>query len=171
MIRLSDTLAQRRILYRRPIATLPDIMMLDIPAVFAGRTLPLGRYYPIILESEAELRELEDYLETPRRAVIVPDLLDRRPSALCANQITLAHYTPPNPAWPYLLLCHWPRAYTQLITPSADRFARGSYTMEILRTAPQLGHQSLMLLETLRAAQDVEVVVVPPSGASISGNA
>lgn len=171
MIRLSETLARRRTLYRRPIATLPDVMMLDIPEAFAGRTLPLGRYYPIILESEAELRELEDYLETPRSAVIVPDLLDRRPSALCANQITLAHYAPPNPVWPYLLLCHWPRAYTQLITPSADMFARGSYTMEILRTAPQIGEQSLMLLETLRAVQDVEVVVVPPSGASISGNA
>ena len=101
----------------------------------------------------------------------IPDLLDRRPSALCANQITLAHYAPPNPVWPDLLLCHWPRAYTQLITPSADMFARGSYTMEILRTAPQIGEQSLMLLETLRAVQDVEVVVVPPSGASISGNA
>jgi len=40
-----------------------------------------------------------------------------------------------------------------------------------IRTAQQLGDQSLMLLETLRTAWDIEVVVVPPSGASISGNA
>ena len=40
-----------------------------------------------------------------------------------------------------------------------------------IRTAQQLGDQSLMLLETLRTALDIEVVVVPPSGASISGNA
>lgn len=171
MIRLSDTLAQRRILYPRPIATLPDIMILDIPAAFAGPTLPLGHYYPIILETEAELRELVDYLDAPRPAVIVPDLLDRRPSALCAGQITLAHYAPPNSGWPYLLLCHWPRAYTQLITLSADMFARGSYTMEVLRTAPELRDQSLMLLETLRTEQDVKVAVVPPSRASTGGNA
>lgn len=78
---------------------------------------------------------------------------------------------PRPPGWPYLLLCHWPRVYTQLIAPSADMFTRSSYTMEILRTAPQLGDQSLLLLETLRAGQDVEVVVVPPSGTSTSGNA
>lgn len=59
MIRLTDMLAQRRILYTRPIATLPDIMILDISAAFAGPTLPLGHYYPIVLETEAELRELE----------------------------------------------------------------------------------------------------------------
>lgn len=171
MIRLTDTLAQRRTLYRRPIAPLPDIMMLDIPAAFAGPTLPLGRYYPIIVETEAELRELVDYLDAPRPAIIVPELLDRRPTALCASQITLAHYAPLRPAWPYLLLCHWPRAYTRLIGPSADMFARGSYTMEVFRTAPELGDQSLMLLETLRTEQDVKVVVVPPSGASTGGNA
>jgi len=50
-------------------------------------------------------------------------------------------------------------------------FARGSYTMEVFRTAPELGDQSLMLLETLRTEQDVKVVVVPPSGASTGGNA
>lgn len=171
MIRLTDTLAQRRILYPRPIATLPDIMILDISAAFAGPTLPLGRYYPIIVETEAELRELVDYLDAPRPVVIVPDLLDRRPSALCASQITLAHYAPPDPEWPYLLLCHWPRAYTRLIAPSADMFTRGSYTIEVLRTAPELGDQSLMLLETLRTEQDVTVVMVPPSGASTGGNA
>lgn len=171
MIRLTDTLAQRRILYRRPIATLPDIMMLDISAAFAGPTLPLGHYYPIIVETEAELRELVDYLDAPRPAVIVPELLDRRPSALCATQITLAHYAPPHPEWPYLLLCHWPRAYTQLIASSADMFARGSYTMEVLRTAAEFGDQSLMLLETLRTGRDVKVVVVPPSRASTGGNA
>jgi hypothetical protein len=38
--RLSDTVAQRRILYRRPIATLPDITILDIPVPFANPTLP-----------------------------------------------------------------------------------------------------------------------------------
>lgn len=171
MIRLTDTLAQRRILYPRPIATLPDIMILDIPGAFAGPTLPLGHYYPIILETEAELRELVDYLDAPRPAVIVPDLLDRRPTALCASQITLAHYAPPNPGWPYLLLCHWPRAYTRLVPPSTDMFARGSYTMELLHTSPQLEHQSLMLLETLRTGQEVDVTIVPPSGPTPGGSA
>ncbi|MBV1692664.1 hypothetical protein KRR38_34800 [Novosphingobium sp. G106] len=66
-------------------------MVLDIPYRFAGPTLPLGRHYPIIVETEAEL-------------------------------------------------------------------------MELLRTTPQLGHQSLMLLETLRTGQEVDLTTVPPSG-------
>jgi hypothetical protein len=171
MIRLSDSLARRRILYPRPIATLPDIMMLDIPDAFAGPSLPLGSYYPIILETEAELRELECYLETRRPAVIVPDLFDRRPSALCAVRITLAHYPRPAPGWPYLLLCHWPRVYTRLVTPAADMFARDSYSMEMVRSSSELNHQTCMLLDTLRAGQDVEVAVVPPSGINASGTA
>jgi len=171
MIRLSDTLAQRRILYRRPIATLPDIMMLDISVPFANPTLPLGRYYPIIVETDAELQELEAYLDAARRSVIVPDLLDRRESALIATRITLAHYAQPGQDWPYLLLCHWPWAYTQLVAPSSDMFARGSYTMELLRTAPQLGYQSRMLIETLRTGQDVDLTIVPPFGPAVSGNA
>lgn len=171
MTRLSDTLARRRVLYRRPIATLPDIMMLDIPIPFANAALPLGRYYPIIVETGAELLELEAYLDATRPSVIVPDLLDRRESALAAARITLAHYAQPGPDWPFLLLCHWPRAYTRLVAPSADMFARGSYTMELLRTAPQLGYQSRMLIETLRTGQDVDATIVPTSGPAASGNA
>lgn len=66
-------------------------MVLDIPIRLASPTLPLGRHYPIIVETEAEL-------------------------------------------------------------------------MELPRTAPQLGHQSLMRLETLQTGQEVDVTIVPPSG-------
>lgn len=43
--------------------------------------------------------------------------------------------------------------------------------MEVLRTAPALGDQSLMLLETLRTGQEVDVTIVPPSGPTPSGSA
>lgn len=126
MYRLVNDLARERLLYLRVQVTLPDIMLIDVTVRFAHTSLPLGRYYPILLETEAEHRELERYLNASRTAPIRPDLFDRRRSALVAPCITLAQYPPPLPGWPWLLLCHWPPSHTAL-TDDPDMFARGAY--------------------------------------------
>lgn len=171
MIRLSNSLVQRRALYSRLLATLPEVVMLDISAPFAGPTLPLGRYYPIIVETDAERTELDAFLEIEREAVVIPALLDRRPSSLTTTQITLAQYAQPAADWPFLLLCHWPRPYTELVAAPADMFAREHYTIEVLGTAAELHDRSRLLLDTLRSEQEIQVNIVPATGPAIRGNA
>ena len=58
-MRLIDDLAARRRLYARPTFTAPAMMVIDIPSHLAGDDLPLGRYYPVILETDEELVEFE----------------------------------------------------------------------------------------------------------------
>lgn len=171
MIRLGKSLVRRRALYTRPLATLPDVVMLDISASFASPALPLGRYYPIIVETDAERSELDAFLEAERPAVIVPDLLNRRPSSLTTAHISLAHYSQPEPSWPFLLLCQWPRAYADLVAAPADMFARERYTMEVLGTDEELQDRIGLLLDTLRSGRDVHVTMVPATGPAIRGSA
>src|SRR3546814_1853673 len=93
-MRLIDELAANRCYYHRPLATLPDILLIDIPLRFSGGGLALGRYYPVILESLAEMHEFEAYLCEPRMTLIAPALLDRRPSGLRTSDIIFARYEP-----------------------------------------------------------------------------
>lgn len=130
-MRLTDHLAACRCLYPRAAASMPDIMLIDVPACFAGATLPLRRYYPIILENAEERAELEAFLEAPRDALVLPDLFDRRRSSAVSECVVIARYPPPLPDWPWILLCQWPEAYTALAPPEADLFARGIYTIEV----------------------------------------
>src|SRR3546814_20732035 len=67
---LIDELAANRLYDHRPLATLPDILLIDIPLRFSGGGLALGRYYPVILESLAEMHEFEAYLCEPRMTLI-----------------------------------------------------------------------------------------------------
>ncbi|WP_275228213.1 hypothetical protein [Novosphingobium album (ex Liu et al. 2023)] len=59
-------------------------------AVYAGANLPLGRYYPIILETSEELRDMDAFLTAPRAQMVLPDLFDRRPSAIAGDCIVIA---------------------------------------------------------------------------------
>lgn len=137
-MRLTDHLAASRCLYPGPLAGMPDIMLIDVPAGFAGASLPLGRYYPIILESVEELAELETFLEAPRDELVFPDLFDRRPSGSMCECVVIARYRPPLPDWPWVLLCQWPVAYTSLAPPEADLFARGVYTIEVVPSCSEM---------------------------------
>jgi hypothetical protein len=51
-----DWLARRRY-YRAPIVTVPSVLVIDVPPARRGPGLPLGRYYPIIVETEFERDE------------------------------------------------------------------------------------------------------------------
>lgn len=149
VMRLIDHLAARRLYYHRPLPTLPDILLIDIPQQFSGGGLVLDRYYPVILETLAECQEFEAYLCERRPALVAPALLDRRPSALHTDDIIFARYHPPAPHWPWLQLCCWPRGYTALVSESGDTFARGAYTVDAFADPDDIDAAQLALLATL----------------------
>ncbi|MEN2749877.1 hypothetical protein [Sphingomonas sp. T9W2] len=93
-MRLGNTIARQRLHYRRPLPTLPDVCLIDIPQPYASPSLPLGRYYPVIIETDVEWREWDRFLNIERQVPVAPDLFDRRPSVLRAGTITFAHYDP-----------------------------------------------------------------------------
>ncbi|MBN8838654.1 MAG: hypothetical protein J0I25_00440 [Sphingomonadales bacterium] len=164
-MRLIDHLAARRVLYPRPIATMPDILVIDIPSRYAAPSLPLGRYYPIVVEALAELDEIEAFLCAERSSPVVPDLFDRRASALNSNAIIFCRYAPPDPDWPILLLCHWPANFTTMVAAASDFFARGCYTIEMFASIDALDKAERRLLATLGRHQPV---IVKPISTGLS---
>lgn len=160
-MRLVDNLAARRLLYGRPLATMPDVLLIDIPPVFAAPSLPLGRYYPVILETEAEYAEMTAFLAMDRPSLIVPGLFDRRPSALLADDIVIARYAPPRLEWPWLMLCRWPADYAVMVPQPDDYFARGAYTSEAFEKLEDLVQTEARLIETLGAHRPVHLAALP----------
>ena len=148
-MRLIDHLAARRSYSHRPLPTLPDILLIEVPPQFSGPGLALDRYYPVILETVAEAHEFEAFLCEQRSRLIAPTLLDRRPSALLSEDIIFARYSPPAPDWPWLQLCCWPRHYAALALDPEETFARGAYTVEAFDDADGIGAAELRLLATL----------------------
>lgn len=160
-MRLTDHLAARRILYPRPLPTMPDVLLIDVPPVFASPSLPLGRYYPVIVETDDEYAEMNVFLAQDRPSLVVPELLDRRPSALRGDDIVFARYAPSVPGWPWLLLCRWPSAYAAMVPAGDDYFARGAYTSEVFETADELVDAEGRLLVGLGAHCPVQLPALP----------
>ncbi|MGB3928346.1 MAG: hypothetical protein WBL20_05220 [Sphingobium sp.] len=156
-MRLIDQLAANRLYYHRPLATLPDILLIDIPPRFAGPGLALDRYYPVIFESLAEVHEFEVFLCEPRAALVPPALLDRRPSAMRADHIVVARYRPPDPHWPWLQLCCWPARYKAMVREAGAAFARGAYTVDAFVSADDIDAAELRLHTALgcQRARDI----------------
>jgi hypothetical protein len=171
MVRLSDTLARRRRLYPRPLATLPDLLVIDVPAPFAHASLSLGRYYGIMIETAAEQEEIEVFLAADRDALGPPSLLDRRPSALTTAHITMVEHAPPAAKWPWVLLCHWPRSYASLVPAEADMFARGAYTVEMFEAAQSLADAAVLLLATLGQNTSVSVTRITSGDMAVGARA
>ncbi|OAN53505.1 hypothetical protein [Sphingobium sp. TCM1] len=160
-MRLIDRLAARRIYYHRPLPTLPDILLIDIPSQFSGPGLALDRYYPVILETTAEAHEFEAFLCERRERLIAPGLLDRRPSALHSEDIVFARYSPPEPDWPWLQLCCWPRHYAAFAMDPDEMFARGAYTVDAFDDADDIGAAEIRLLATLGPDEARRVQSIP----------
>lgn len=129
-MRLTDEPATCRQLYPRSRLTLPNGMPIDIPARFAGAGLPLGRCYPVILETAGVCRDGN----RPRRPPSGPDLFDRRPSAFTpSTSSSSATHRPPR--------CSCAAGYpacTAMVPPAGDDFTRGAYTSEVFADAPDL---------------------------------
>jgi hypothetical protein len=152
-MRLIDTLASRRIYYPRPIPTVPDILLVDVPSRYCGSNLALGRYYPVILETLAEMSEFEAFLCMRRTEPVSPNLLDRRPSALQTDDIVFARYSPPAAGWPWVLLCRWPLRYTAMVPSVGDDFARGAYTIDVFGEEQEVDDMEGKLLGALGPAE------------------
>lgn len=140
---------------------MPDVLLIDVPPVFASPSLPLGRYYPVIIETGAEYTEMEAFLERDRSKPVVPDLLDHRPSALRGDDIVFARYAPSALDWPWLLLCRWPTDYTGMVPRDGDHFARGAYTSEVFETVDDLVDAEARLLEVLGSHRPVRLAAMP----------
>ncbi len=160
-MRLIDQLAAERIYYHRPLPTLPDILLIDIPVGHSGDGLALGRYYPVILEALAEMHEFEAFLCERRAELISPSLLDRRPSGLRTDDIVFARYRPPVPGWPWLHLCCWPRHYTMMAPDPGETFARGAYTIDAFVNADDIDAAERRLLATLGSNEARHVRSIP----------
>jgi hypothetical protein len=160
MVSLVATIARRRIYYPRPVASLPDILMIDIPRRFASKRLRLGRFYPIMVESIEEQSEVEAFLAAERDSTVPPDLLDERASMLAREHLTIAHYGPSKPGWPFVQLCQWPAEFAIKASSKDRRFARGVYTFELFRSRERLEDASTALIASLdkRHALNVEIV-------------
>lgn len=160
-MRLSDDLAARRRLYALPLPTAPALLVIDIPPSYAGAGLLMGRFYPVIVETLEEVGELEHYLTAERPAAVPPDLLDLRPSSRIAGTITFFEYRPPEPGWPWLLLCHWPGDFARHAGRNADMLARGAYTIEAFPSQRELLAAMIEFVAIL--GQDVDLRVVNPN--------
>jgi hypothetical protein len=160
-MRLVDDLAARRILYGRPLATMPDVLLIDIPSSYASPSLPLGRYYPVIIETDVEYLEMEAFLDRDRPLLVAPDVLDRRASGLRGDDIVFARYAPSAPGWPCLLLCRWPVDYAALVPQNDDHFARGAYTCEVFETIDELADAQARLLGVLGSHRPVRLAALP----------
>lgn len=169
MVSLIASIARHRAFYPRPIPTMPDIVMLDIPTEFQSDHPPLGNYYPILIETLAEQHELDGYLEAEREAPSLPDFLDARPSVLAADHITVAHYDRPSPGWPFALLCRWPPDLAKAAPKDLRMFVRGVYTIELFATRKQLERASDTLLALLRRRRRARVEIILPEWSPVPG--
>ncbi|EKU73348.1 MULTISPECIES: hypothetical protein [Sphingomonadales] len=167
-MRLSDELAAQRRFYAMPLITAPSVMVIDIPQNLAGAGLALGRYYIVIVEANEELAEFEAFLAADRVAMRPPDLLDRRPSRREAGAIGFFEFAPPEPGWPWILLCHWPRNFTGLFDTDPSALARGAYSMEAFQDRDAL--QS-MLKAHIAVFGDLASVRTVPSLSGVVGRA
>jgi hypothetical protein len=151
--------ASRSCYYPRPIASLPDIVMIDIARPFSRGPPSLKRFSPIMVETLAEQAELDACLREKRDVAARPGLLDERPSTLPTEHLTIAHYAPPEPGWPFVQLCQWPADFAANL-PAHRLFARGAYTFDLFLDRRRLETASRRLLRSLerRYALNLEVV-------------
>lgn len=169
LYRLIDDLAAQRRTYPAPIPTLPQIVLIDLPGSFRGSGLLFDRYYAVIAESPNEVAEFEGFLAAPRAGPIIPDLLDRRTSAIVSGEVMIAGYAPPEPGWPWLSLCRWPDDWISSQATLAVELARGHYSFEAFECEDQLEEHQIILLTNLRYQSDLRVRFIttdalPPGG-------
>lgn len=156
-IRLTDHLAKRRLFYPSALISAPGALVIDVPVGSRGPGLALDRYYVAILESEAEVAEMERLLAEPRSVPVPPDLFDDRPSGLLTDTILVSRYDPPKQGWPWLSICRWPASFAAAGGDLGMNMARGCYTMEAFQTPAALEAHQAELLESLAREHSITV--------------
>ena len=168
--RLTDDVARRRVLYAAPIPIAPNVLVLDAPAEHRGAGLALGRYYPMVIETSAEIAEAEHRLAKERRAKVRPAFFERRASAVRSDLIVVTRYEPPSPGWPWLLVCSWPDDLARIASERGVSMARGRYTMEMFEAATALEEHCMTLLASLTAHRPIEVRFASAATISSAGH-
>lgn len=163
--------AVRRKLYPSPLPTTPSVMVIDVALRFRGEHLPLGRYYPIIVETNAEREELERHLEDEEGAGFPPDLLDHRASNLVSDRILISRFDPPAPGWPWVSVTRWPDSFRDAAADHGVSMARGCYTMELFLSDEALEAHSAMLLDGLGSHYPINVRLLSPDTLGAAGRA
>jgi len=163
MITLAATIARRKIYYPRPVECLPDILMIELPRRFAPRRPALKRFYPILIETIVEQSELEAFLAEPREGPIMPDLFAERPSSFSKEHLTIAHYSPSQAGWPFVLLCQWPAEFAAGASGHDRLFMRAIYTFELFPDRKALEQASTVLLRSLDRERDPRIEIVFPA--------
>ena len=163
MVSLATTVARRRIYYPRPVASLPDILMIDIPSRFSSERLCSGRFHPILIETIEEQSEIEEFLGQERDFLVAPDPFEERPSIFARQHLTIAHYGPSEAGWPFIQLCQWPAALVAKASSKDRMFLRGTYTFELFQTRKRLETATKILLESLDGRDAVHVETIFPN--------
>lgn len=156
MVTLAATIARRRIYYPRPVERLPDILMIELPRRFAPGRRALKRFYPILIETIEEQSEVEAFLARQRQGLVMPDVLAERPSTFSKEHLTIAHYAPSEPGWPFVLLCQWPAEFAARTSGQDRLFMRGIYTFELFPDRKALEEASKVLLRSLEREHERE---------------
>jgi hypothetical protein len=129
MARIPPRPALRRMIYPRPVADLPDILMVDVPSEKLSNAVG-ERFHPILVETAAELGEIDQWLGRPPRGTWWPYDFNHRPSLLATPQVVIAHYAPLTYGWPFVLLCRWPDSVIALARPGGE-LLRDCYTCDL----------------------------------------
>ena len=69
-------------------------------------------------------------------------------------------FAPPEPGWPWILLCHWPRRFAQLFGADPDALARDAYSMEAFEDRDSL--QSALKAHIAVFGDLASVKIIPP---------
>lgn len=170
MVSLAATIARRRIYYPRPIASLPDILLVRIPRRFANRRVRPSGFCAIMVETVEEQEELDAFLAQERDRLVPPGLLDERPSTLAREHLTIAHYGPSKSGWPFLQLCQWPAEFAAKASSMDRLFARGVYTFELFDDRTRLEEASMALLASLDGRHALNVEIVFPDWSADPGS-
>ncbi|MDB5582328.1 MAG: uncharacterized protein JWR80_7504 [Bradyrhizobium sp.] len=132
MARIPSRPSLRRMIYPRPIAALPDILMVDVSAENVSDA-DGERFHPILVETAAELGEIDQWLDRPPRGVWWPEDFNHRPSLLATPEVVIAHYAPLSYGWPFVLLCRWPDSVIAMARRSGQ-LLRECYTCDLFMT-------------------------------------
>jgi hypothetical protein len=146
-------------------------MVIDVPPASRGAGLALDRYYPIIIESDAEKIELDRFLAEPRAIPVLPNLFDHRPSNLWAESILISRYDPPEPGWPWLTVVCWPAGFTQAARDNGIAMARGCYTFEMFERLDDADVHSVALLDGLQSHYRTRVRLLSADTMATEGRA
>lgn len=170
-VRLVDYLARERMIYPSPLISAPSVLVIDVPEKSRGEALPLGRYYPIIIETDAEHEKLNRFINEARSRPEIPSLLDHRPSQLQADHVLISRYDAPADGWPWLCVVHWPRVFAQAAEKHGITMARGCYTMELFARSEELEAHCAALLDGLRSQYEISVRVLSAGQIAAAGHA